>query len=254
MAYEPILGQNVKRFDEKQPETWNEFFRNASKVFDVSADKVMPFDAAITFGDYSNMVDLGIDTWQPQHQGATFPAGSLDEEGKMLRQEGPFMRGPFQLDELVMARQIDGIRTDRNAARTMAELHGAPHHKLKGALPVHRIGELLDHQPALQPVRLLPEFLAETENAGALAIILDLTDDFHVARELVGCGFMLGMLHDAEFDEVQIGQPEIDLEAAPFEFAARLRAGGMVGGDGHAASPGQVFICRESDAWISPEG
>jgi hypothetical protein len=40
MAYEPILGQNVKRFDQQKPETWNEFFRNASKIFDVPADKV----------------------------------------------------------------------------------------------------------------------------------------------------------------------------------------------------------------------
>jgi len=96
MAYKPILGQNVKRFDEQQPETWNEFFRNASEIFDVPADKVMPFDASISFGDLPNWRNLRIDTWEPQHQGATIPAGDLEREGKIAISDStkfPFFKG-----------------------------------------------------------------------------------------------------------------------------------------------------------------
>lgn len=96
MAYEPILGPNVKRFDKDNPETWNEFFKNASEIFDVPADKVMPFDVSISYGDLPNWRDLRIDTWEPEHQGATVPAGDLESEGRIAISNStkfPFFRG-----------------------------------------------------------------------------------------------------------------------------------------------------------------
>ena len=51
MANGPPLGPNVTRWDQDQPTVWNNFFRNASDVFGVPTNKVMPFDADIVAGD-----------------------------------------------------------------------------------------------------------------------------------------------------------------------------------------------------------
>ena len=81
MAYEPILGPNVKRFDDLNPGPWNDFFENAAEVFNTTPEKIMPFDAAISTGDKSNQENLGINT--KGNLGATYPAGYDWEEGQI---------------------------------------------------------------------------------------------------------------------------------------------------------------------------
>ena len=79
--YVPILGNNVKRFDDANPAPWNDFFKNAAEKFYVDADQVMPFDAAISTGDESNLDNLGMHTRGVL--GATHPAGYNQREGQI---------------------------------------------------------------------------------------------------------------------------------------------------------------------------
>ena len=83
MAEYVTTGANVHRFDKNTPSVWNNFFKNASKVFGVPTEKVMPFDAALSMGDRSNWDNQGINTIDENHLGATFPAGDMDIEGRV---------------------------------------------------------------------------------------------------------------------------------------------------------------------------
>tara|TARA_R110002012_G_scaffold318134_1_gene535731 strand:+ start:52 stop:1128 length:1077 start_codon:yes stop_codon:yes gene_type:complete len=59
MAYEPILGKNVTRWDEDNPTPWNNFFRNAEKVFNVPTQKVFPLDVELVTGNDNPEIDIG---------------------------------------------------------------------------------------------------------------------------------------------------------------------------------------------------
>ncbi len=63
--------------------------------------------------------------------------------------------------------------------------------------------------------RLLPELLAITEQARALAVLDDLAEDIHVGRELARLGAVARALVDAELGEVEVGDPDVDEEAVP---------------------------------------